>query len=264
MPKRVRRTDFSSLAKKYQGFSVVNEIEKNLLSKDERTCRAESLVLSDLYHEDSYDLERYEVLEKSIRNDGFLMPLIVVKKDDRYEIINGVKRFLLARKIGLESMPIVLADLPEERKIAYIIENIMSEGDNPLVKTYAFQVLESKYAYPDDKIAELSSLSVNQVRNLKRLDKLPDFLKDGLKDFVLTYSEARSLLNLPLERQKELYEKIRKGEVSVRDLEKEKRTYLGNKRKRKVTLRNKRVTISFESEEEAEKFYPQIVRLFSD
>jgi hypothetical protein len=102
------------------------------------------------------------------------------------------------------------------------------------------------------------------VRNLKRLSSLPEFLKEGVRDFTLSYSEARALLNLPENKQKELYEQIRNGMLSVRDLEKIKRLHIGNSRKRKVTLKNKRVTISFATAEEAKKFYPMIVKEFSD
>jgi hypothetical protein len=133
-----------------------------------------------------------------------------------------------------------------------------------LVKTEAFLTLEKKYNYSDIEIAKISSLSLNQVRNLKRLSSLPEFLKEGVRDFTLSYSEARALLNLPENKQKELYEQIRNGMLSVRDLEKIKRLHIGNSRKRKVTLKNKRVTISFATAEEAKKFYPMIVKEFSD
>lgn len=265
MPKRTRRTDLSALVEKYQGLSVVSEIERNLLSADRYEYPIENLDLSDLYSEDNYHLDRYQSLEDSLRNDGFLVPLILVRKEDgRYEIINGAKRFLLAKKLGYRKMPCVKADLPTNRKVEYVIQNIISEGDNPLVKTYAFHILSTRYGYSDEDIARLSSLSITQVRNLKRLDSLPDFLKDGILDFTLSYSEARCLLNLPLEKQRYLYEEIKKGSLSVRDLEKEKRSHLGNQRKRKVTLHEKSVTIVFHNEEEARKYYPQIVKEFSD
>jgi ParB/RepB/Spo0J family partition protein len=265
MPKRTRRTDLSALVEKYQGLDIVSEIEHNLLSANRSNHKVDDLVLNDLYNEKNYCLEKYQGLQDSLRDDGFLVPLILVKReDDKFEIINGVKRYLLGKKLGYSEMPCVLADLNQERKHAYIIQNILSEGDCPLVKTEAFLTLEKKYNYSDIEIAKISSLSLNQVRNLKRLSSLPEFLKEGVRDFTLSYSEARALLNLPENKQKELYEQIRNGMLSVRDLEKIKRLHIGNSRKRKVTLKNKRVTISFATAEEAKKFYPMIVKEFSD
>lgn len=265
MPKKTKRTDLSALVEKYQGLSIVSEIERNLLSANRAKYPIQKLFLSDLFEEKNYHLDQYEGLKSSLKQDGFLVPLIVSKrKDSNYEILNGVKRFLLGKECGFLEIPCVLADLSEERKHAYIIENIIQEGDNPLIKTHAFLTLKNKYHYTDEKISSIAKLSLTQVRNLERLDSLPSFLKEGILDFTLSYSEARSLLNLPFEKQKELYGKIQSGSLSVRDLEREKRTFLGNKRKRKVTLKKNKVTILFSSEEEAKKIFPQIIKSFSD
>ncbi len=261
---KANRTDLSSLVRKYQRFSVVDEIEQNLLGISETKVNIEELYLSNLFSEANYDLNCYRSLEDSLRNDGFFVPLIVVRRDKGYEIINGVKRFLLAKRIGFSELPIVKADLEEERKITYILQNIQEEGDSALVKTYAFSVLKKQYGYSEEKMASLASCSVSQVKNLLRLETLPDFLKNGIRSYDLSYSEARSLLNLPVEKQKELYGKIRKGVVSVRDLEKEKRSFSGNGRKTKVVKNGNRITITFENEEEAKRNYPRVLRFFSD
>ena len=102
------------------------------------------------------------------------------------------------------------------------------------------------------------------MRNLLRLKELPSFVKDGLKNFTLSYSEARSLLNLPIEKQKELFDRIIEKGVSVRDLEKEKRSFSGNKSKTSVKQKKKQIVITFESEEEAKKNLTRIYRLFAD
>lgn len=264
MPRRKKRTDLLSLVDKYQGLSVVSEIEHNLLNASKYNYPLSYLIINDLYNENNYDLSTYENLKQSLKKDGFLVPLIIVKVEGKYEIINGVKRFLLGKSLGFTSMPCVLADIQEERKIEYIIENIIEEQDNPLVKTYAFTKLEEKYNYSDFDIASISKLSLTQVRNLKRLNSLPDFLKEGLKSNKLTYSEARCLLNLPLKKQEELYMQILTNSISVRDLEKEKRIILGTKKKRKVSLKGKKITITFDSEEEASRQFKQIFKEYSD
>ena len=105
---KTKRTDLNSLVKKYQRYSVVNEIEQNLLGHSQSEIRIEELHLSALFSEDNYDLSYYKSLEESLTKDGFIMPLIVVKGNDGYEIINGVKRFLLAKKIGYKEQPDVI------------------------------------------------------------------------------------------------------------------------------------------------------------
>lgn len=259
-----KRTDLNSLVKKYQRYSIVNEIEQNLLGHSQSEVPIENLHLSDLFSEENYDLNYYKSLEESITKDGFFVPLITVKNDDGYEIINGVKRFLLAKKNGYSKLLVLKADIDDERKFKYILENIQAEGDSALVKSYAFQVLKCKYKYDDKRLSELSSYSVSQVKNLLRLNLLPDYIKNSMKDFSLSYSEARSLLNLPSEKQEELYHSILKDGMSVRSLEKEKRSFSGNKRKTSVKQNKNKIIITFENEEEAKKKLTMISRYFSD
>ena len=101
------RRDLSKLVDRYQKYSVVSEIEHNLLDTASFFAPANELVIADLYAEENSDLTRYQSLEKSLNEDGFLMPLIAVKAGDPYEIINGVKRLLWAKKIGMAEIPVV-------------------------------------------------------------------------------------------------------------------------------------------------------------
>lgn len=263
MPKK-KRTNLSSLVRKYQGLSIVNEIEHNLLFSDRLRRNISDFVISDLYDENNYSLDSYKTLEDSLKLDGFLVPLIVIENDGKFEIINGVKRFLIGKKIGYKEMPYVKAELSLERKQAYIIQNIIEEDDHPLIKTYAFKKLTDKYNYDDNMISNISLLSLNQVKNLKRLDLLPDFIKEGIKNNSVSYTEARSLLNLPIDKQKELYERIIHSEISVRELEKEKRNFSGLQKKRKIALKGKKIIITFSSEVEAKRYLSNIKKEYSD
>lgn len=260
------RTDLSALTKKYQRISAISEIEKNLLSRSRQSFLASQLYFSDLFDEKNYNLSLYQSLEESIKKDGFLTPLIVVRNEGKegYEIINGVKRFLIGKKIGLTEMPCILAELNLARKNAYIIENIQAENDCALVKTTCFKVLLEKYQMTIEEIAAISNISLNQVKNLIRLDQLPDFIKEDVRSYHLTYAQARTLLGLPFSLQQEMKEKIKKEKISVRELEQEKRRYLGQAKKTVITLKKRKIILTFQSEKEAQKAYPTIVREFSD
>lgn len=194
-----------------------------------------------------------------------MVPLIVVKGEGKeFEIINGVKRFLLGRKIGMKEMPCVMANLTPERKYAYIVENIQTEMDVVLVKSHCFTVLENKYGYTTESLSSLSGLSIHQIKNIMRLEELPEFLKDAIRSFKLSYAQGRTLLGLPVEKQKELYERIQKEKISVRQLEQEKRKYLGIQQKRKISLQGRKITLTFDSEEEAKKAYLHLKKEFAD
>lgn len=262
MPRR-SNPDLNSLIGKYSKSAIVLEIEKNLLIENQRSFLSSDLFLADVFDEKNYDLSRYEALEESLKKDGFLVPLIVSKTEGGYEIINGVKRYLLGKKIGLKEMPCISADLSEERKYTYILLNIQDEGDCPLVKTTCYKALIEKYHFTINQIAKLSNISPSQIRNLIRLDQLPEELKDALRKEELDYASARALLGLPEAKQHQLFEKIKKERFSVREIELEKRKHLGISKRRRVTLSGDQVILSFSSEKEAKKAYQELFKKYS-
>ena len=249
-----KKTDNSlvSLIAKYKNNSVVNEIEKNLSNTKKSDYDISTLYLSSFYDEKNYYLPAYPALEESIQRDGFLLPLIIIEgeKKGTYEIINGAKRYLFAKKFKLKTVPCILADIDSQRKIAYIIENIMEEDASSLTKTHCFKLLKEQ-GFSIDDISKISKLSTSQVRNLIRLDNLSDELKTALVQNKIKYGVARALLNLPEKTQNNLFEEIQEENLSVREIEARKRNFMGKKKKRTVLLKGKTVLIKFESEDEA-------------
>ena len=191
MSKKKRRTELNQLIEKYKRYSLVEEVEKSLQEKKGIFYSSNELFLSDLYEEKYYDLNAYSSLLESIKKDGLLYPLIIVKQNDGFEIINGAKRFLLAKKLGIEKLPCFLINLSGKRKVSYIVENIIAENDSPLLKAHCFYTLSHKYHYSDIEIAKEANISLAQEKNLKRLLNLPEFLKKALNSFQLSYMAAR-------------------------------------------------------------------------
>ncbi len=265
MPKRKNSTDLSSLIKKYKGLSVVSEIESNLNKEPKTEINLKSLVPSDLFDERNYPKETLTALKKSVEHYGFLRPLIVVRrKDGRQEIINGVKRYLVAKERNRKSIPALTISLEEEKKNAYILGIIEKEDKDPLVRTHALKMLKTKYGYQEEELGLLTDCSISQIKNLLRRDGLPEKIKSLVHQGKLSYGQARVLLNLSEEEQSRLVAKTREKKLSVREMEKEKRERKHSQRKRKITVEGKTVTIVFESEEEARKNYSKILSSFSD
>ena len=254
--KKNSNQDLGSLITRYKNNSVVNEIEKNLSKIKKSDYEISSLYLSDFYDQSCYHLDSFPALEESIKRDGFLLPLIISKgtEDGKFEIINGAKRFLFAEKLHLNFVPCVLTEIDSERKIAYIIENIVEEGGCPLIKTHCFLQLK-KLGYSPETISRISGLSLSQVKNLMRLDLLSDELKKALIDGKIQYGEARAMLNLPSSTQHELMEEILEDGLSVREIESRKRAFLGKQKKRTVSLKGRTVLVKFENEDEARNYY---------
>ena len=79
----------------------------------------------------------YELAE-SIKAQGIMQPILVRRLAEgahagKYEIIAGERRFRAARLAGLESVPVLVRDVPNEAAAAMaLIENIQREDLNPL------------------------------------------------------------------------------------------------------------------------------------
>ena len=67
-----------------------------------------------------------DAVAASIQQYGFLVPLVISKE---YEIITGHTRYLAAQKLGLDSLPCVLADelTPEQVKAFRLVDNKVGE-----------------------------------------------------------------------------------------------------------------------------------------
>ena len=65
------------LVENYQSKEVVSDFEKGINFYDVKKYKMEDIVLYPLYDERSYSKESLEILERSIRSNGFMFPLFL-------------------------------------------------------------------------------------------------------------------------------------------------------------------------------------------
>ena len=88
----------------------------------------------------------YELAE-SIKSQGIMQPVLVrpVGAGDRYEIIAGERRFRAAKLAGLDEVPVLVRDVPDEAAaVMALIENIQREDLNPLEEAQGLQRLTER------------------------------------------------------------------------------------------------------------------------
>ena len=73
-----------------------------------------------------FDEARLEELAQSIRANGIIQPLLVRQLEgDRYQLVAGERRWRAAQRAGLQRVPVVVREIPEERMLELaLIENI--------------------------------------------------------------------------------------------------------------------------------------------
>jgi ParB family chromosome partitioning protein len=167
-----------------------------------------------------------EELANSIKAQGVVQPIVarpIGKKGDsqRYEIVAGERRWRAAQMAGLESIPAIVRELPDEAAIAMaLIENIQREDLNPLEEARALDRLIREFDLTHGDAAEAVGRSRASVSNLLRLLDLSDKVKVMLESRQIEMGHARALLSITdgVQQHDAARQVVRKG-LSVRETE---------------------------------------------
>jgi len=166
--------------------------------------------------------EALEDLANSIKAQGVVQPIVVRPvNDSMYEIIAGERRWRATQIAGLDSIPVVIRDVPDEAAVAMaLIENIQREELTPIEEAAALQRLIDEFDMTHMQAAEAVGRSRVAVTNLLRLLTLCDEVKRMLGNGDLEMGHARALLTLePADQIKAAHQVSSKG-LSVRETEK--------------------------------------------
>jgi ParB family transcriptional regulator, chromosome partitioning protein len=182
--------------------------------------------------------ESLEDLASSIRAQGVVQPIVARPLGNgggttRYEIIAGERRWRAAQMAGLQEIPAVVRDVPDEGAIAMaLIENIQRENLNPLEEAGALDRLIREFDLTHQAAAEAVGRSRAAVSNLLRLLELSDKVKPMLEGRQLEMGHARALLPLTDKGQQyEIAQQIVRKGLSVREAEALVRRIMGGKSK---------------------------------
>lgn len=162
-----------------------------------------------------------EELAQSIRAQGLMQPIVVRPiGTGRYEIIAGERRWRASQLAGLERIPALVRDIPDEAAIAMaLIENIQREDLNPIEEAVALQRLQQEFQLTQQQVADAVGKSRVTISNLLRLIALPEEVKTMLSHGDLEMGHARALLGLPAERQAEGARQVVAQGLTVRQTE---------------------------------------------
>ena len=139
-----------------------------------------------------------EELAASIKAQGVMQPILVRPiDDDRYEIIAGERRWRAARIAGLDDVPCLVREIPDEAALAMsLIENIQREDLNPLEEASGIQRLIDEFAMTHQQAADAVGRSRPAASNLLRLLNLARPVQELLMAGDIDMGHARALLPL--------------------------------------------------------------------
>jgi ParB family chromosome partitioning protein len=163
----------------------------------------------------------YELAE-SIKAQGIMQPILVRPVGaGRFEIIAGERRTRAAKLAGLDEVPVLVKDVPDEAAAAMaLIENIQREDLNPLEEAQGISRLVNEFNLTHEQAAQAVGRSRSAASNLLRLLNLAEPVQQMLMAGDLDMGHARALLSLDGAEQILAATEIVAKKLSVRDAEK--------------------------------------------
>ncbi len=227
----------------------------------------------------NFDEEALDELADSIKRYGVIQPIIVVKKDDYYEIVAGERRWRASKKAGLKEIPAIVreGDDRKNKEIA-LIENVQREDLNAYEKALGIRELMDEYGLTQQEVAEILGKSRSSIANTVRILNLDERVLELVKQGKLAEGHARTLLAIEdkdkqyktalqmLERgstvrdfekrvnyKKNMKKKDEKYEAIFRDIEDSFQGFFGTKVKLEPGKRKGKIVIEYASNEDLER-----------
>lgn len=173
---------------------------------------------------DDMRTESLDDLAASIRAQGVVQPIVVRPlpggDETRYEIIAGERRWRAAQIAGLDTIPAVIRNVPDEAAVAMsLIENIQRENLNPMEESRALHRLIAEFEMTHEQAAQAVGRSRSAVSNLLRLLELDESVRAMVEGREIEMGHARALLGLPAARQLEIARRVAREGMSARETE---------------------------------------------
>lgn len=157
----------------------------------------EDIVANEGQPRKNFDQEELKDLASSIKKYGIIQPLLLKKKEDKYEIIAGERRFRAAGLAGLERVPAIVKDISDDEssRIA-IIENIQRKDLNPVEEAMSYRHLLDSQDLTQKELADEIGKSRQYIGNTIRLLNLDPRVLKLLEEEKISTSHGKKLLSI--------------------------------------------------------------------
>lgn len=160
-------------------------------------------------------------LVASITKHGIIQPIVVKKNNDKYEIIDGNRRYFAALKSGLPKIPAIVRNTDNVIKVD-LRQELYNQDLSPIEEAKKYKEILETSKMSQEELANSLGKSQSALANKLRLLNLPMEIQDALDNFEISERHARSLLTVKnKDKQLELLAKIKENRITVRELDSE-------------------------------------------
>jgi ParB family chromosome partitioning protein len=168
-----------------------------------------------------FEEEPLDDLVASVREHGVMQPVTVRPRGDIFELIAGERRFRASQKAGLQSIPALVRDVPDqEAYMLALVENLQREDLNPIEEARGYRRLADDFSLTQEQVSQKVGRNRATIANALRLLDLPEEVQSWVAQDRLSAGHAKALLGLD-GAEKQLHaarEVVRQG-LNVRQVE---------------------------------------------
>jgi ParB family chromosome partitioning protein len=144
-----------------------------------------------------FEEARLEELAASIREHGIIEPILVRREGGSYRILAGERRWRAAQRAGLQEIPVIVREASDREAFELaLVENLQREDLNAIEEAEAYEILLTDHSLTQEEVAKRVGKERSTVANALRLLKLPDTVREAVRDGQLDMGHARALLGL--------------------------------------------------------------------
>lgn len=193
--------------------------------EDEKASKLSEIALDNIIPDPDqprthFNEAQLSALADSIRENGVVQPIVVVKEGSKYKIVAGERRWRASKIAGLEKIPAIVRTLDAQKRLEIsLIENVQREDLNPIEVATVYAKFREQFNLSNAEIAKRVGKSESAIVNTMRLLNLPDDVKHSMMEHKLSEGQMRPLVTLPPEKIRAVLPKIIEEGWSARKVE---------------------------------------------
>jgi len=178
------------------------------------------------------ELGNIDELMASIKSKGVLEPILVRPRNKRYEIIAGERRYVAAKRVGLNDIPAIEMDVKDNEAMELaLIENLQRKDLDVFEEADGLNALVEIYGYNHAQLAEKIGKARSTITEIINVARIPKKLRELCKQAEIT--SRSTLIEIAKQEKKADMERLI-NEIAQRGLRREDTRELSKKLKGKI------------------------------
>lgn len=185
-------------------------------------------------------------LARSIMIHGLIEPIIVRRRDNKYQIVAGARRFHACYLLGKSQIAAIIREMDdEEAVILSLTENLQHQELTYIEEAEAYNYLINGFGLSREDLARKTGRSQSAITDKLRLLKLPEYNRNIINPRVISEKHAQALLKLNAsDMQEEVIKQIYEKELTVKETEEVVERLSRNNIPGEIKLRNNSQNVS--------------------